>query len=410
MLRIATYPTVVKNCLYQFEDLFTKPQLRHFTEYLTGLIVCDKANIKRINNSFIAHREYSNKDRFMTAVPWSEERVDARRLELIKEYIGHLNPAKGLLAIDDTILEKSGKQMAEAGQYYDHATSCYVFGHNVVTSQYVTPRGCFPIGLELYLKRDKKDPEFKTKIELAKELVEQAVAVGLRFSTVVFDAWFLARDFVKAIESKKLNWVAAAKSNRIIFIRGKRMNLKEFHGTLESSDYKSIEINGKTHNCFTKTVTMSKLGKIRLLVIHEKSDLSDDPFYLVTNNLRWEWRRILRAYQGRWPIETFYRDSKQNLGFGAYEMRGLKGIKRHWYLVFLSYTLLTLNSMDRSLCKWVTANVRTIGEKCNWTASEIIRDFTLWVIKQNSMKRSVKEILTIVFAPQAQIGNRFQIG
>ena len=213
MFRITEYPFVVKSHLDKFSDLFSQPQLSHFAEYVTGLIVCDRANIKQINNSFVGHREYSNKDRFMTEVSWPEEQVDQRRLELIKDYVGPLNPIKGTLVIDDTLLEKFGKQIEEVGKFYDHAKKRYVLGHNLVTGQYVTPRGCFPIGLRLYLKRDKKDPEFKTKIELAKELVEQAVTLGLRFKTVVFDAWFLSKEFVKSIESKELNWVGAAKSN-----------------------------------------------------------------------------------------------------------------------------------------------------------------------------------------------------
>lgn len=408
MFRITEYPLVVKSHLDEFSDLFSQPQLSHFAEYLTGLMVCDRANIKQINNSFVGHRDYSNKDRFMTEVSWPEEEVDERRLELIKEYVGPLNPIKGTLVIDDTLLEKFGKLIEEVGKFYDHAKKRYVLGHNIVTSQYVTPRGCFPIGLRLYLKRDKKDPEFKTKIELAKELLEQSIGLGLRFKTVVFDAWFLSKELVKSLESKELNWVGAAKCNRIIFCRGQRLSLEEFRNTLSQSDFKKIEINANTYYCFTKVVNMSKLGKVRLLITHTEKDLSDSPKYLVTNNLQWEARRILRVYQSRWPIETFYRDSKQNLGLEDYEMRDLVGIKRHWYLVFLSYTLLTLSSMDRNLSKWVHANVRTIGEKCRWTASEIVRNFTLWVLKQNSLQRTTNEIMTLVFESKNKIGLRFQ--
>jgi len=313
------------------------------------------------------------------------------------------------LAIDDTLIEKTGEKIDEIGKYYDHAEGRYLLGHNLVTSQYVTPRGCFPIGYRLYLKRDKKDPERRTKIELAKELVKQAVETGLRFGAVVFDAWFLSKDLVRFISSKGLNWVEVAKSNRIILVKGKRTSLKSFHETLSQAAFREIEVAGRTVYAFTKTVKMSVLGKVRLLLLHEKPDLSDTPLFLVTNNLRWDATRILRTYQSRWPVESFYRDSKQNLGLGDYGMRDLTGIKRHWYLVFLSYTLLTLNSTDGSLHKWVKTNVRTIGEKCRRTISEITRDFILWVLKQNQLQKSADEILTIVFASEAKIGKRFQI-
>ena len=397
MLRITEYPLVVQSHLERFSDLFTRPQSSHFAEYVTGLIVCDRANIKHINNSFVGHREYSNKDRFMTAATWPEEKVDQRRLELIKESVGALNPDKGILVIDDTLLEKFGHHIAEVGKFYDHAHARYILGHNLVTSFYVTPRAGFPIGLRLYLKREQDDPTFKTKHQLAQELIEQALALELRFKTVVFDAWFLASELIKFIESKNLNWVAAAKSNRSMFYRGQRFSLEAFHNTLSQSDFKKLEIDGVTYYYFTKSVTVAKLGNVRLVILHQEEDLSDTPKFLLTNQLEWEVRRILMVYKSRWPIDTFYRDSKQNLGLGDYEMRDLLGIKRHWYLVFLSYTLLTLSSLDRSLRKWVTANVQTIGEKCRWATTEIIRNFTLWVLKQNSLHKSAQEILTLVF-------------
>ena len=408
MLQITDYPFVVKSHLDKFHELFSRPQLSHFAQYLTGLIVCERSNIKQINDSFIGHRQYSNKDRFMTEVSWPEEQVDLRRLELLKNYIGPLNPDKGILAIDDTLLEKSGKHIAEVSKLYDHADKRFILGHNLVTSQYVTPRGCFPIGFRLYLKRDKNDSAFKTKIQLAQELIEQAVGLDLRFKTVVFDAWFLAKELVKFIESKGLNWVGAAKSNRIILYRGGWISIEEFHRTLTTADYKIMEIDGETCWYFTKVVTMSKLGKVRLLILHQKQDLSDTPKYLAANQLGWEARRILRVYKSRWSIETFYRDSKQNLGLEDYEMRNLVGIKRHWYLVFLSYTLLTLSSLDRSLRKWVHANASTIGAKCRWAATDIIRNFTLWVLKQNSLQKGANEILTLVFNSKNTLGVRFQ--
>jgi len=46
MVCITQCPGVIAEYLPKFTDLFSRPQLRPFTEYLTGLIVCDKANIK----------------------------------------------------------------------------------------------------------------------------------------------------------------------------------------------------------------------------------------------------------------------------------------------------------------------------------------------------------------------------
>ena len=409
MQKVMGYPGVVSKNLDYFQDLFSKPQLKHFAEYLTGLIVCDKINIKQINNIFIGHVEYSNKDRFLTKSEWPIEKVDQRRIELIREKVEPLKPSKGCLIIDDTFIEKTGKHIPEVGKFYNHADQRYIMAHNLVTSQYVTPGGCFPIGYRLYRKRDKNDPEYKSKIEAAMNLVDDAVSAGLKFKTVVFDSWYFCKELCKHIESKGLYWLSVAKTNRIVYDHGRRMSLSEFRQTLGPADFRKIIRDGHVYYCFSKTMKMSKLGKVRLLISHEKEDLSDDPLYLVTNKLGWEAKRILTEYANRWLIETFYRDSKQNLGLGDYAMRDLQGIKRHWYLVFLSYTLLRLSSMDGMLSNWFNANVRTIGEKCRFASAELFQELTFWIIEKLKEQRTANEIMNIMFSPKAKIGERFQM-
>ncbi len=99
----------------------------------------------------------------------------------------------------------------------------------------------------------------------------------------------------------------------------------------------------------------------------------------------------------------FYEDSKQNLGLEDYEMRKLRGITRHWYLVFLAYTLLQLGAFDRTLRRWLKANVDTIGEKCRFTATEIVKAFILFVLRMNELKYDVEEIMTLLYLPRAKL-------
>jgi hypothetical protein len=44
-------------------------------------------------------------------------------------------------------------------------------------------------------------------------------------------------------------------------------------------------------------------------------------------------------------IETFYQDSKGQLGFNAYRMRSAEAIGKHWCLVFVAYSLLHLTCL-----------------------------------------------------------------
>ena len=48
-------------------------------------------------------------------------------------------------------------------------------------------------------------------------------------------------------------------------------------------------------------------------------------------------REILDRYVERWPIEVFFRQSKDRLAFDRYQIRSSKGIRRYWLLMSLSH-------------------------------------------------------------------------
>ena len=83
---------------------------------------------------------------------------------------------------------------------------------------------------------------------------------------------------------------------------------------------------------------------VRLIVSYEKKKdgIFVGPVFLVSNRIDIRPERLLRAYQIRWSIETFFKDAKSHLGLGEYQMRKLDGIKGHWRLVFTSAVILEL--------------------------------------------------------------------
>ena len=60
---------------------------------------------------------------------------------------------------------------------------------------------------------------------------------------------------------------------------------------------------------------------------------------------------MIRSYSKRWRIETFFEDSKQDLGFGDCELQRDEGASRHWRLLMLAYSLLRLGPASSVLGK-----------------------------------------------------------
>ena len=50
-------------------------------------------------------------------------------------------------------------------------------------------------------------------------------------------------------------------------------------------------------------------------------------------------REILDKYVERWPIEVFFRQSKDKLAYDRYQIRSSKGIRRYWLLMSLAHLI-----------------------------------------------------------------------
>ena len=55
-------------------------------------------------------------------------------------------------------------------------------------------------------------------------------------------------------------------------------------------------------------------------------------------------------------IEVFYREAKDDLGAGQYQVRDLESILRHWQMVFVAYSLLVLLRQEGRLGRWCKKN------------------------------------------------------
>lgn len=398
-LPIVSYPKVVEDYLPRFAPLFNKPQLRHLAQYLAGLILCHNKTVSGINDSFYGHRDQSAKNRFLNDSAWSEDQVDAVRLRLVAEQVQRQCVKDGCLIVDDSLAHKTGKKIEGVGYHYDHSQKKIVLGHQLVSTHYYCRSFHVPLHFEVY----HKESGF-TKNQLARNLIDRAVATELPFSVVLLDSWYFNKENTDCIERHRKDWVAACKSNRLVDWQGRKVPLSDVIKTIPAEAYRKTTLrNGAVYWTCSKALTIKTQGRVRIVVTHQQEDLMDDPNYFATNRVEWDHTRILNLYCCRWTIETFYRDAKQNLGLEACELRIWDGIKRHFQLVFLAFTLLQLSSLNRGLGKWLNANFKTIGGKCQMAAVEVLRAFILFVVKETSQERSPDEIVELCFRPASQI-------
>jgi hypothetical protein len=256
--------------------------------------------------------------------------------------------------------------------------------------------------------------QFQTKIDLAKELVGSAIQHKLPFSVVLFDSWYLAEDFVTCLRRRRKDWISLLKKNRKLetnsFVlkdaQGKRIPLEGPHLKVEdlvplipANAYRAVNVGDQTYWTFTLTVRIPDLGKVRLVISFENAELTGTYAVLVTNRVDWTAQRILSTYLQRWPIETFYQDGKEHLGFDEYRMRNAKAIQKHWCLVFVAYSLLHLDCLPASL-RQSRLPIKTIGEACRQQAQALIEMLLLYASSQFQQGLTANELFAFLFAKQ----------
>jgi hypothetical protein len=159
--------------------------------------------------------------------------------------------------------------------------------------------------------------------------------------------------------------------------------------------FRDIRIGESVYHVFSKAVDLKGVGQMRILISYDSEEFSGSPAYFATDQIRWEGTGIIKTYSKRWHIEAFFRDSNQNLGLEDYQLRDLRGIKRHWYLIFLAYSLLVsgLSGMPRNVRK----EFPTLGGLINAATRNVFADLVGWIALLLNRGQSAGEVCRIAY-------------
>jgi hypothetical protein len=347
-----------------YRHCFSKPQWNHFLTYISGLLLGGKGekNIQDISENLLDGKDQSSLNRFITKPHWDIRILNNLRIQKnLHERDG------GILSLDDTIIEKTGKRMDGVGYLYDPSRRRNVLCHDVVSTFYRTSSGQLPLYFEPYVKKEVAENcgvWFRTKIQIAVDLLRKSL-LKVNPAAVVFDEWYMCRELLDFLSSRGLTWVSQAKTNRCIFIDGVWINLTSYVKTLPHKLFNRIdaEVGEKKYKWFYETtVMMRNVGLVKLVILKRRRN-SKRCVFLVSNNITLSGLQVLEYYKNRWCIEVFHRDCKQHLGLGEYQVRKLDAVVIHLHLVFFAYTLLK-NVQSNPVLNTILKEIKSVGSAC----------------------------------------------
>ena len=177
--------------------------------------------------------------------------------------------------------------------------------------------------------------EYRKRTEIAVEIVRQLEAEG-QFPQAHYavDNGVLTVELTRLIESRGKHGVSEVEVSRQIQWPGRWRRVDEVAVELRPhhpESFRSVKVSGrngeeKVFFAFTQGVRLKRFGRKRLVIIHEREDLTDAPRFLVTDALPWESGRVIQTWSYRWASEVFHEFGQQ---VGGLESSGARRKRSH---------------------------------------------------------------------------------
>jgi SRSO17 transposase len=358
----------------RFDVLFSSlAQRRGLRDYLQGLLLPRDRN-KTLTGLAGAepitgaqHREVQRLQWFLSESVWDHEQVNDRRVQLLCEDPATAPHDAGALVIDDTGDRKDGTATAHVARQYLGSVGKIDNGIVAVTSLWADERVYWPVHAVPYtpasrLPAGERDPGFRTKPQLAIELVQAAHKAGIRFQAVVADcAYGDNPGFTDALGAAKVPFVLALKPRRGTWAPAEAAHTPVeaagelgWQGSSKPGRWRRVTRRFRDGHAETWWAADAQLGgwgpdrPLRLVVA--TTDPAGLPghstWYLLTNLPRPASGRaqqadltdIVRLYGLRNWVEQGYKQVKGELGWADFQVRSDRAIRRHWTLVCCAFS------------------------------------------------------------------------
>jgi SRSO17 transposase len=378
-LEVERAPAPLEEYAKHFDGLFGKSNQREgFRRYVEGLLLPSerhKTLTGLSNTEPVVGAQLARAQRlqwFLSESDWQERAVQAERLRLLRQDPATAPTAQGVLVIDETGDRKDGHKTAHVSRQYLANLGKIDNGVVSVSSLWADEGVYYPIDVEpytpaVYFAKGKDDPQFRTKLVIARQLVERAMQEGIPFRAMVADS-FYGEDRTLRGELRALGvpYVMALKPSHAWW------HPEEVAGTLQDVAHEAGWVSaeqpgqwrrirrtfrdGHQEDWWVLEIVAGPYGPAKteraIVATTDPENLPDlSTWYLVTNlpapsehpgseppfppaSLQ----EVIRLYGLRMWVEQSYKHVKHALGWSQYQVRSDQALRRHWQLVWCAFS------------------------------------------------------------------------
>jgi SRSO17 transposase len=338
---VATVSLIDQYCA-TYQDLF--PEVRSFESFKflhLGII----SDIKRKSLPAIAKavglENAQPLHHFLANSSWDVEELKQRRISLL------LQALKGrsiILCIDETGDKKKGQATDYVARQYIGNLGKIENGIVSVNAYGVLDGITFPLIFKIFKpqKRLKEKDKYKTKPQLAIEIIQELRSLGFQFDIVLADSLYgESGDFIEALNKHQLKFIVAIRSNHGVWMpQGQRVRYTRW------KKFDRLFSNGDIEVRYIREIVFGKRRAIRYWQITTDAELLPDncTWFIMTNLPGDIQKSVGNTYGLRTWVEYGFKQSKNELGWADYRLTTYKEIERWWEMVCSAYLMVSLQA------------------------------------------------------------------
>src|SRR5215813_2842041 len=319
--------------------------VRHFEQF-SQLILGVVAETKRKSLPRLAitvQGESQALHHFLAHAEWSVEEVRRIRLGLLQQALAGRTFT---LCIDETGDRKKGHSTDYVAHQYIGNVHGLANGMVSVNAYGLLGATTFPLAFRFYKPKHRLKPGdvFKSKPQLAIELIEELQALGFQFTVVLADSLYgESWEFRTALSKRSLPYVLAIRGNHSVWTApGQNKRYTNWR------PYARTFTDGTSEQRFVREILFGGRGVLRYyqLTTDPKTQPKETTCYLLTNLPGRIQRSVGNTFGLRTWIEYGFKQAKDELGWAHYRLTEAASIERWWEIVMCAYSLVRLQSPD----------------------------------------------------------------
>ena len=243
--------------------------------------------------------------------------------------------------IDDTISSKARPSsqalhpMEDAYFHQSHLKKKMDYGHQAVAVMLSCNGLVLNYSIIMYDKT-------KSKIKLVQDIADE-LPVPPCISYLLCDSWYTCPKVMDAFVVKGFYTIGALRTNRIFYPCGIRQKISSFASALEKTDgnVRLVTVGSRQYYIHVSEVGLNGIENAVVILSYPK-DAFGVPKALrafLCTDVSLDAENILSVYTERWPVEVFFRESKNVLALDRYQIRTAQGIRRYWLLMSLCHLI-----------------------------------------------------------------------